>query len=434
MSDNKDIKFAGLQMLTGGAYFGTETAVGHPAEFMISYPGFDAPKFNKEGKLVDAGNEYFLLEYLKKHDRSVPYYQFDRAPFQDDYNMEPTILQNGKPVEHHNYENIDLVVAVPVCAGLSGASTASTERKNACNNNMLYLASYALNVIKPKVYVFENAPRLMGDTGIVVREKLERIAKDANYSVAYYKTNTYWHDNCQDRQRTFVYFFRADGDRKGAPNLGFEHKHVTVSEFLSRIPSNSTENHTMPKSELCTSMYDYFKHLHGEEWRSKVKTRSLISELVKTKQLDAWNNFVQNSDSVSDKTKKQVDRLVKHIYDKAKDGKGFYETTFTLTSDDKVPAAMFKTIPFALHHSEDRLYTMREWMSFMGMPYDFEMPGDVCLTFRKIGQNVPARTMQFIASEAVNVIKNWDTVERGPNLNVMFFDNIKEKSSLMKDL
>jgi site-specific DNA-cytosine methylase len=430
MTDYKNIKYAILQPLTGGAAIGTENAVGHSPEFMISYPGFDTPKYDKDGNLVDAGNEYFLLEYFKKHNKSVPYYQFDRTPFQDDSDLNPKLLQEGNVVDHPDYSNIDLVVAVPVCAGLSGASTASVERKNTCNNNMLYLAKYTLNVIKPKIYIFENAPRLMGTTGELIRSKLEDIAKKAGYSVAYYKTNTYWHDNCQDRPRTFVYFFRGDGNRKGAPELGFEHGHVSVSEFLSRIPSDATANVQMPKLEMCTSMYDYFKNLYGEEWRSHVKSRSLISELVRINKLDEWNEFAQKS-GISDKGKKSIDHLVKHIYDKAKDGKGFYETTFTVTTEDKVPAAMFKTIPYALHYKEDRLYTLREWMSVMGMPYDFEMPGDITKTFRKIGQNVPARTMQFIASEAIKVIDNWDSVDRGKDLNVKFFDNNKQTSELM---
>ena len=77
---NENIKYAVLQPLSGGAYLGTEEAIGHPAEFIISYPGFDTPKFNKDGVLVDAGNEYNLIKYLEKHNRMVPYYQFDRKP------------------------------------------------------------------------------------------------------------------------------------------------------------------------------------------------------------------------------------------------------------------------------------------------------------------------------------------------------------------
>ena len=60
----KPLKWAALQPLTGGMYLGAEEAIGHPAEFIISYPGFDTPKYNKQGELVDAGNEYHLKTYL----------------------------------------------------------------------------------------------------------------------------------------------------------------------------------------------------------------------------------------------------------------------------------------------------------------------------------------------------------------------------------
>ena len=134
----RQLKWAALQPLTGGMYLGAEEAIGHPAEFIISYPGFDAPKYNKQGELVDAGNEYHLKTYLEKHNRMPAYYQFDREPFQNDNDLNPQILQNGEPVAAPDYTNIDLVVAVPVCAGLSGAtSNATAEVKASRNCNMV---------------------------------------------------------------------------------------------------------------------------------------------------------------------------------------------------------------------------------------------------------------------------------------------------------
>ena len=138
---NENIKWAGLQMLTGGMYFGVEEAVGHPAEFIISYPGFDTPKLDKAGNVSDCGNEYHLIQYLKKHNRMVPYYQFDRKPFQIDDAVDAKLLQEGHEVEHPDYSNLDLVVAVPVCSGLSSATLgASSDTINSRNSNMLFLA------------------------------------------------------------------------------------------------------------------------------------------------------------------------------------------------------------------------------------------------------------------------------------------------------
>lgn len=433
---NENIKWAALQPLTGGMFFGAKDAVGHNAEFIISYPGFEAPRTNKDGKVIGGGNEYHLLTYLDKKNERPPYYQFDRKPFQTDDDLNPKIMKEGVEVSHPDYSNIDLVVAVPVCSGLSQATYGVTDEAKAERNcNMKWLARYALNVIKPKVYIFENAPTLMSNRGDGVRAELEDIAKDAGYSVLYYKTDTKWHDNCQQRPRTFILFFKENGNKKGVPIslIKYENENVSVDEFLSRIPKNATQRDVYPMGDIRQAVLSYIKHLYGDEWRSKVKNFDLISEIVATHHEDDFNKFINESD-FSDSTKKKIDHYVKHIHEKQAIGKGFWHTTPTISTTKSVPAAMYKTIPSVIHYKEDRLYNMREWLSVMGMPYDFEMQGDCVNYFRQIGQNVPARTAKFITSMAVDIINNWDTVERASEKNVYFYDNTKQNSKCFRDL
>jgi site-specific DNA-cytosine methylase len=414
-------------MLTGGMYCGAESAVGHPAEFMISYPGFDSPKYDKSGNLIDAGNEYNLIKYLEKHNRMVPYYQFDRKPFQVDDSVDSVILKDGVAVNHPDYSNIDLIVAVPVCSGLSSATYGITEQaKKARNANMMFLARYTLNTIKPKVYIFENAPRLMADSAASVRAEIEQIAKNAGYSVAYYKTDTKLHDNCQKRPRTFIYFFRVDGDRKGVPKLGFENKNITVEELMSRIPKDATQQESLPLHPICNEMFKYYRSKYGNNWRDNLSANCMIDELLNDHELMKWKEFVMSDPNVDDKTKESIRKYADHIKDKVDQGKGFYVFAPVYLRDHSLPAAMFKTIPVVMHHSEDRLYTIREWLTTMGMPFDFEMYGDIQKYYPKIGQNVPARTAQFIVSEAVKIIENWDTVERSNEQEVIYYNNIKQ--------
>lgn len=423
---NENIKWASLQPLTGGMYCGVESAVGHHAEFIISYPGFDAPKLDKAGNVSDCGNEYHLIQYLKKHDRMVPYYQFDRKPFQLDEEVDARLLQEGKEVAHPDYSGLDLVVAVPVCSGLSSATLgASSDTIRARNSNMLFLARFALNTIKPKVYIFENAPRLVSAAGNGVRAELARIAQATGYSIVFYKTDTKLHDNCQLRPRTFVYFFRNDVAGKGAPVLGFENKHVSVPEFLSRIPSDASQQFPLALPPDCQTLIDYMKHLHGDEWRSKMKTTAIVCDLHKAGLLDDWCKWVNESDKYPERTKGYVTRYVTHIHKKEAMHLGYYVVSPVVMKKDQMPSAMFKTMPFVMHYKEDRLYTIREWMSAMGMPYDFELQGDVKKTFRQIGQNVPARTAKFIACEALRVINDWSNFERSDE-RVMLFDNTKQ--------
>ena len=426
MSDYSNIKYAVLQPLTGGMYLAAEDAIGHPAEFIISYPGLDSTRLSKDGKIIDCGNEYHLTQYLKKHNRMVPYYQFDRKMFENDNATDARLLQDGHEVSHPDYSGIDLVVAVPVCSGLSSATFGATnDTLNARNSNMLFLARYTLNTIKPKVYIFENAPRLVSNAGTQVRAELAKIADAAGYSVAFYRTDTVLHDNCQIRPRTFVYFFRNDFAGKGVPVLGFENKRVSVEEFLNRIPTDATQQFSMGLPDSCVPILDYMKHLHGDNWRSALNTTALVCDMHKKGILDDMVKWVNESDKYTDRIKKYISSYIKHIHDKEAMNLGYYVVSPIVMKKDHIPSAMFKTIPFVLHYKEDRLYTIREWMSLMGLPYDFELYGDINKTFRQIGQNVPVRTAKFIVEEALHVISDWDNFDRKDD-QVMLFDNTKQ--------
>ena len=78
---NRKIKWGCIQPLTGGMYLGAENAIGHPADWIISYPGLTDIKKTKTGTICNVGNEYNLLMYLKKHNRLPKYKVFNKKPF-----------------------------------------------------------------------------------------------------------------------------------------------------------------------------------------------------------------------------------------------------------------------------------------------------------------------------------------------------------------
>ena len=132
----KQIKWGCIQPLTGGMYIGALNSIGHHAEWILSYDGLDSV-VEKDGKIVSAGNEYNLRQWLKKNNADIPYYQImNRAMFADDiYTTDISIHKDGiesKP----DYSDIDLVVAVPVCSGLSMATRGSSDTKTSRNCNM----------------------------------------------------------------------------------------------------------------------------------------------------------------------------------------------------------------------------------------------------------------------------------------------------------
>ena len=210
----KSIKWCAIQPLTGGMYIGAEEAIGHKAEFILSYPGLAEPNIDEEtNEVISAGNEYSLMKFLEKRNDLPDYRVFNRAMFQNDNDLNPEILttrwsQSDKPLD---YSDMDLCIAVPVCSGLSRASaTMAAETRDERNCNMIWITKYALNVIKPNCYIFENAPAMMNQYGNYVRHQLELIAKNAGYSICYYKTNTIYHSNAQKRLRTFILFFKRE--------------------------------------------------------------------------------------------------------------------------------------------------------------------------------------------------------------------------------
>lgn len=419
------MKWGCIQPLTGGMYWGARNAVGCPASWIISYPGLTSVKYDKDHNMTAVGNEYGLLKWCKDHNELPPYKVFNKAPFQQtDFNIElvdDPVWSTGNV----DYSDTDLVVSVPVCSGLSQATIAPQDTKDERNCNMLWNAEFTLSKIKPKVYIFENAPLLFSQSGSAVREMLNELGRKYNYSVVYYKTDTQLHDNCQRRPRTFVLFIKHRNESEGAPEFNYENKPCSIDEFFSRIPDNATQKESVKMSDTSKLFMDYIRHKFGSDYRVS-PNGWLIRKIIEDNLFDDACDFISKSE-YSDKTKDSLIHLLRHVQSKIEVGKNFYCMLPGYPKGDTVPAVMFKTMPALLHHKEDRLYTIREFLHLMGMPNDYELPGDINSNYAKIGQNVPARTAQWIVSEAVRIIENWDIIPRNLN-DVLFVDNTKQKT------
>ena len=91
--------------------------------------------------------------------------------------------------------------------------------------------------IKPKAFVFENAPGLYTDVGEPVRNLLMEIAKKYDYAITFYKTNSIYHGIPQNRPRTYT--IMVPGNK--APILEYFDKPLpSILDFLSTIPTNAS--------------------------------------------------------------------------------------------------------------------------------------------------------------------------------------------------
>ena len=398
------MKWISIQPLTGGAYLGAEEVIGHPAEAILSFKGLRNIS-EKNGQIMGVGNEHYLETYLTKHNRMPNYYEFNCGMFDKDVSSE-----NDLDIK---FENIDLVVAVPVCSGLSMAtSTAKKDTRDSKNCNMKFITHFAITQIKPKAYIFENAPTFMSNSGEYLRKWMENLAKENGYSITYFKTDTQLHENCQRRPRTFLTFIKSEF----APKFNFENSNVDILDFFKNMEESSFNNDKLNTSCHNYPMLDFCKKLYGENWRSHLTASNLLVHIMNEGKTDEFLEFAKSYDNYE-----KIEKYVNHVEYKLSIGKNYYSEDFTIPKG-VMPPVQYRSMPNYLHPIEDRTCTVREYLSLMGMPSDFEWYGNssnIC----KIGQNVPVKTAKYIVNECVEALNN---NREYSDAKVLFVDNIKQ--------
>lgn len=428
----ENIKWAAIQPLTGGMYLGTENAVGHPAEFILSFKGLNDIKKNKQDEIAGCGNERHLTNYLKENNRMPAYYMFkDRQMFDGDDNMNQEIIdENGNLINLYERDfDLDLVVAVPICSGLSTVSTFDQETKNVKNCNMKFIAKYTLSQLQPKIYLFENAPALYTPKGESLRNWFNDIAEKYGYSVTYFKTDTQLHKNCQRRPRTFVFFFKKQNENDLPHIINFVDEHISATDYFKAMPSGLKYSES-PWRYYSTILMDFFLSIYGDNWREKMHKKDLVGELCSQDLFDKFRKFTDDY-NLTDKQRASWHRKINDVEYKYKHQKGFFMFTPKM-SIDTCPAVMFRNIENTIHPYENRLINIRENMELMGMPHDFNLAVDDIHAGKiayQLGQNVPVKTAEYMASEAVRIICNWEHDNDGNiNFNSYYMiDNIKRK-------
>lgn len=412
------MKWIALQPLTGGIYLGAEKIFGKPADCIISYPHLSQTK--TLGKVKQANNEYHLYEYLKKHNR-MPQLFFFKDKMLGDYNM----LNYGIP-DDADFSNTDVVIALPICSGLSTASNFSAEARELRNCNLKFLCTYALSVIQPKVYVFENAPVMSSPRGAAVRNVLNKIAFENGYTPVYYRTNTNLHNNVQHRLRTFVFFIKNELCKNGIPKLDWECIQPTIEEYFSKMPGNATQQDRF--LDFDNMFFDtalrYILYRYGDDWRNKIKSSNTFKDVYLDKnERAAFMNWAEKN-----LIRDEYDKWTKHfarVDGKIAEGKGWWNITPIYPKE--IGAVMHKMMASVVNYKENRRYNARELMHLMGMPSDFEILSEYTNDLKQIGQNVPVRTMEFIASQVVKILENKCEFIEKQEGKYAIFDNINQK-------
>lgn len=382
MKSLNEFTWAPIIPLIGGESIGVMNYLeGKLPEYVLTYPAFK-------------NNDAHFLQYLEKRGFTGKHILID-----------PLTNDLIDPDEARFISTVDIMCAVPPCAGLSSLNSRSG---GGCpQNDWMYLsAEFALKYIKPKVLFGENAPRLGTASGKLVRDGLYKIARKYGYTFAIFKTASIKHGLCQKRPRTFYFLFNDTQ----VPSLNFYNRDIKpfgeqiAGDLHSDDPMNVSTGVFFGKPSE-NAFYKYIiEEIHGlkthAEFISQLDTDEPIIAYI-PKMEGSFNRFIKWADK-NGYTKEHKRAVSMQM--KLDDDKGYWGHGLIAVPGHGVSPSYVSAAPYGLmHHADDRYLTLREGLRLMGMPEDFEVIGGAKNT-NHVCQNVPVTTAQDMAEQCVNYI------------------------------
>jgi site-specific DNA-cytosine methylase len=354
------VNYASIVPLIGGETIAMENVFGSRPEYILSYTDFEA-------------NDSQLLNY---YNYSVPYLRLDV----------------GQLAPH----SVDVVNTVCPCAGLSSLSP-SSNADSTTNDWMVKSAEYIIESVRPKVFWGENAPRLASKMGEKVVTQLRDIARKNGYTFSIYKTKSILHGLSQVRDRTFYFFWKGN--------------HVPVFEYYSRPhekiedtirnaatnePDEMFELRANEKTPSKEPFYEYvLEEMHGGI--SHVDFFNMIDKTTNPLHYieDKGINYHDVAKWMDSKGYENHARKCRRMGDKLKAGGNIMRKTTEIGKD--FIGAFVGHFPIELTHpDQDRYINVREALSIMKMPKDFQLIGGK-KNINMICQNVPVTTATDMA-------------------------------------
>ena len=368
------MSYASIVPLIGGETIAMENVFGEKPKYFLTFEGFQA-------------NEEHLLNY---YNHSVPYLN----------------LSEGASYT----EKVDVINTVCPCAGLSSLSP-SASSDNAMNDWMYKSAEYVLTEVKPKVFWGENAPRLASKMGEPVVRRLRKIGEANGYTFSIFKTKSILHGLSQVRDRTFYFFWKDN--------------RVPLFDYVLEQPSMIADDIRAvekrdddPMSQiLCNdkkpSDDPYYKYIlevieggitHAEFSAKIEKTTNVqdyIEEHTTYKEVAKWMR-----EHGYDNVARKCDRA----YHKLKAGGNIMRKGVEIPKD-KIGAFVGHMPTSLTHPDEDRFLTVRESLSLMKLPSDFQLL-NAKRSLNHICQNVPVTTAEHPARMVQKYLNNQlDTID-----------------------
>lgn len=276
-------------------------------------------------------------------------------------------------------KTIDVIIGGPPCQGMS----LSGPRKFEDPRNKLYLTYIRLvEEIKPKAFVIENVPGLVGLFGGQIKDSIIQRFNDLGYKIQYKILCAADYGVPQNRKRVvFV------GMGKG----NFEYPEtnpqtISCRMALSDLPTLENELGSENAPYLTGAQNDYQKLMRKN------------SNVVK-------NHVAANH---SEKVKKIISLVpdggnYKDLPDKYRNSRNFH-VAWTRFASDKPAPTIDTGHRHHFHYKYNRVPTVRECARLQSFPDDFVFLGNKTQQFRQVGNAVPPLMAQCIAEQLTKAL------------------------------
>lgn len=399
--NKEELKFGSIIPLIGGFTIAGMNVFNKDPEFILSFPNF---KFNDSillNNYPQLKEKYFVIE-----DSS-------------DMNFidEPISFKSVN-------KNIDLMIGVPICGGLSQLNTCNNKDSDMCrgadavqNRFMKYTTEFILEKVQPKVYIFENAPNLYTSIGKPVRDDLIEISKKYGYSITFYKTCTNLHGIPQKRTRTYTFCWKSEY----APIVNFyKTKTKNLKEYLEEIPNNaSLHDIKSAKERFNDDIFIKFIKYKNKSLKDILKHKTILNWMYQDNLFEESKIFFKENDA------EYLFNKIVYIQNKLKNNLGFWDFS-PLLYENETNAIISKNLFRSVHPDSNRFLTKREYMHLMGLPHNFEISEKQIFT---ITQNVPVKTSEDMIKEGFKFI-NGELEMSTSTINMQ--NNINETIELEK--
>ena len=351
-------KWASIVPLIGGETIAMENVFKTKPEYFLTFDGFQA-------------NEEHLQNY---YDYKIPYLNLSRG-------------------ENPN-EGVDVVNTVCPCAGLSSLSPQAASN-SPMNDWMIKSAEYVLKEVRPKVFWGENAPRLASKMGEPVVKKLRKIGEKNGYVFSIFKTKSLLHGLSQVRDRTFYFFWK--GDR--VPLFEYINKKPsTIADDIRAIKRDPNDPMDILTNDKIPSEEPYYRYIL-EELEGGITHAEFAAKLTKSTGLQDYieerTNYKVVAKWMREKGYDTVAKKCDRQYHKLKAGGNIMRKGIEIPKD-KIGAFVGHMPTNLTHPDEDRFLTVREALSIMKLPSDFELLNPK-RSLNHICQNVPVTTAEHPA-------------------------------------